>query len=129
MNGDEHNGNDESIVTLVRNNLLHSQLWNEVHVSDKSVLWKDRTIKLISGKPPTQLSNDDENEGVINTEYVLPVEMSQYKDGYLTLECLDSVFNLLCSPTAKRLTLGIVNSDGTVVFYFVYKGIRKPKRN
>lgn len=126
MNGDDH---DDNIVTLVRNNLLHYQLWNEVHVSDETLLWKDRKIKLISGKPPSKLSNDDENEGVINTEYVLPVEMSQYKVGYLTLECLDTVFNMLCDPAAKRLTLAIVNSDGTVVFYFVYKGIHKPKRN
>ncbi|CCE90847.1 Sen15p TDEL_0B07180 [Torulaspora delbrueckii] len=120
-------GDAGSIVTLVRNNLAHYQLWADVVISDRTMAWRDQTLCLITGRPTQKLSHDDEDE--IATEYVLPVEMSQYKGGYVTLECLDKVFDQLCPTTAKRLTLAIVNDDGTVAFYFVYKGLHKPKRN
>lgn len=122
-----YDGEVEEIVTLVKNNLAHYQLWTDVKVSDQAINWRGHTLRLITGRPSQKLSHDDEDE--IATEYVLPVEMSQYKDGYVTLECLDKVFDQLCPLRAKRVTLAIVNDDGTVVFYFIYKGLHKPKRN
>lgn len=124
---DKDHGN--YIVTLVRNNLLHYQLWNDVHVRDQKLLWKGRTFQVITGRPSHKLSNDGDYEDDIHLEYVLPVEMSDYKNSDFTLECLDEVFTKLCDTECKRLTLAIVNNDGTVVFYFIYKGIHKPKRN
>lgn len=114
-------------MDLVRDNLSHYQLWTDVVISDRAMPWRDQTLRLVTGKPTQKLSHDDQEE--IATEYVLAVEMSQYKAGYLTLECLDEVFVRLCPPAAKRLTLAIVNDDGTVAFYFVYRGLHKPKRN
>ncbi|QLL34204.1 hypothetical protein HG536_0G00610 [Torulaspora globosa] len=118
---------DGTIVRLVRDNLAYCQFWTELCVCDRTLAWRDQTLHLISGRPTQKLSHDGDEE--IHTEYVLPVEMSQYKKGYVTLECLDKVFCQMCPPSASRLTLAIVSNDGTVAFYYVYKGLHKPKRN
>ncbi|CCD23707.1 Sen15p NDAI_0C00460 [Naumovozyma dairenensis CBS 421] len=118
--------NRSEIEELVRNNLLQFHLWTEVTVATETLSWKESNIRLLTGRPPHKLSNDDED---VMTEYVLPVEMSQYKTSYLTLEFLDKIFDNLCPENTKRLTLAIINDDGTTVFYFVYKGIHKPKKN
>lgn len=120
-------GDYQGIVRLVRDNLAYCQFWTDVSVSDQAMAWRDQTLRLISGRPTQKSSQDDEDE--IRTEYVLPVEMSQYKSGYVTLECLDQVFTQLCPGSAQRLTLAIVSDDGTTAFYYVYKGLHKPKRN
>lgn len=120
-------GDFGGIVRLVRDNLAYCQLWTDVSVGDQALAWRDQTLRLISGRPTQKLSHDDDEE--IHSEHVLPVEMSQYKKGYLTLECLDEIFSRLCPASARRLTLAIVSDDGTVAFYYVYKGLHKPKRN
>ena len=124
MANDVRNG---GIIGLVRDNLAYCQFWADLCVCERTLAWRDQTLRLISGRPSQKLSHDDEEE--IETEYVLPVEMSQYRKGYVTLECLDKVFGQLCPATARRLTLAIVSDDGTVAFYYVYRGLHKPKRN
>ncbi|QLQ80121.1 hypothetical protein HG537_0D01210 [Torulaspora globosa] len=116
---------DGGIVRLVKDNLAYCQFWTNLCVWDRTMSWRDETVYVISGRPSQKLSHDDED---IHEEYVVPVEMSQYKKGYVTLECLDKVFEM-CPATATRLTLAIVSDDGTVAFYYVYKGLHKPKRN
>lgn len=114
--------NNTNLTSLVRKNLVHYQLWTSVVesvVADTAVL---------CGLPPNKLSNDDEQ---LTEEYVLPVELSQYNSDRhgLTLHALDEVFNGIQDPTVKRITLAIVSDDGTVVYYFVYRGLYRPKRN
>lgn len=128
MNGGAMSDDDEDILLYARRNLVHYQLWNEVEVRESCLDWKGDRIRLLTGIPPRKLSNDDV-ESDIEKEFVLPVDMSQYKEGYLTLECVDKIFENLCDPETKRIVLAIVNDDGTIVFYFMYKGIHKPKRN
>lgn len=122
----------ESTFGLVWSNLAYAQLWEQLKARDEKVEWQGQTLQIIEGRPPHKLSNDDDNgevEKEHGIEYVLPIEMSQYKAGTLTFQCLDLIFDKLCPPDAKRVTLALANSDGTVMFYFVYKGIHKPKRN
>ncbi|CAR30748.1 hypothetical protein ZYGR_0P00500 [Zygosaccharomyces rouxii] len=121
----------ESTFRLVWDNLAYAQLWEQLRTRDEQVEWQGQTLQIIEGKPPHKLSNDDDggNENDHGIEYVLPIEMSQYKAGKLTFKCLDLIFDQLCPPDARRITLALANSDGTVMFYFVYKGIHKPKRN
>ncbi|GAV54316.1 hypothetical protein ZYGR_0AL00480 [Zygosaccharomyces rouxii] len=125
------NRTGESTFGLVWNNLAYAQLWEHLRARDEQVEWQDQTLRIIEGKPPHKLSNDDDGreEHESGIEYVLPIEMSQYKAGKLTFKCLDLIFDQLCPPDVKRITLALANSDGTVMFYFVYKGIHKPKRN
>lgn len=119
----------EYIVQLVRNNLLYYQLWTNVCVNAEQLNWRGQIFQVITGRPSHKLSNDAAAGGDTKLECVLPVEMCDYKNSDFTLECLDQVFTKLCNKDCKRLTLAIVNNDGTVMFYFVYKGIHKPKRN
>ncbi|GCF01010.1 tRNA splicing endonuclease subunit [Zygosaccharomyces mellis] len=120
-----------STFDLIWNNLAYAQLWEQLKARDEQVEWQGQTLRIIEGKPPHKLSNDDygEDEQDQGKEYVLPIEMSQYKAGKLTFKCLDLIFDRMCPPGARRITLALANSDGTVMFYFVYKGIHKPKRN
>lgn len=115
-----------TIESLVRENLAYFQFWTEVKLEERSLTWRGTQLRLVSGIPPNKLSNDDPE---IQREYILPVNMTQYKEEFITLECLDLIFEQLCGSETKRIIFGIVNSDGTVVFYLVYKGLHKPKKN
>ncbi|CAL9730242.1 tRNA-splicing endonuclease subunit Sen15p [Monosporozyma unispora] len=126
-NNSSSDSNDRfAIESLVKENLAYFQYWKEVQLEDKTMPWRGTELKLVSGIPPNKLSNDDPE---IIKEYILPVNMTQYKEEFITLQCLDLVFENLCEKDTKRIILGIVNSDGTLVFYFIYKGIHKPKKN
>ncbi|SCU79521.1 LAFA_0B03686g1_1 [Lachancea sp. 'fantastica'] len=111
---------DNSLVfELVTTNLAHQQLWDAVQAKKLSNL----DIWVVNGVPPHKLSNDDLELG---NEWFLPLELQQYSRGSLTLELADQIFaELKC----RRIILGIVNDDGTVVYYFMYKGLHKPKKN
>ncbi|CCK71454.1 Sen15p KNAG_0H00380 [Huiozyma naganishii CBS 8797] len=114
---------------LVEKSLIHLQLWKDVVVEDKLVVWKGVPVRLLTGCPPHVLSHDEKPADGIGREYILPVNMTQYKEEQVTLAFLDIVFSELCAKDTKRIILAIVNTDGTVVFYFVYNGVHKPKRN
>ncbi|CAB4256368.1 similar to Saccharomyces cerevisiae YMR059W SEN15 Subunit of the tRNA splicing endonuclease, which is composed of Sen2p, Sen15p, Sen34p, and Sen54p [Maudiozyma barnettii] len=119
-----------SIEYAVRTNLAHFQNWSDVVICEESLEWEGRTIKLVSGIPSEPLSNGEtEDDGSPSREFLLPVSLAQYKAESLTIECLDHVFDKLCNPGTKRIILSIVNDDGTIVFYFMYKGVHKPKKN
>ncbi|CEP62791.1 Sen15p LALA0_S06e03928g [Lachancea lanzarotensis] len=114
--------NNSLVFELVTSNLTHQQLWDAVkaHKLSNSV---NSDIWVVNGCPPHKLSNDDVE---LTNEWILPVELQQYDRGSLTLELADQIFaELRC----RRIILGIVNDDGTVVYYFMYKGLHKPKKN
>ncbi|SCU85722.1 LADA_0D09230g1_1 [Lachancea dasiensis] len=112
--------NNSSILDLVKTNLAQQQLWDSVEILKLDVpgeCW------VVSGMPPHKLSNDDKE---LEREWILPVDLQQYRSGNLTLEIADGVFTTL---GCRRIVLGIANDDGTVVYYFMYKGLHKPKKN
>lgn len=114
---------------MVRDNLLLFQLWKDVTILEKSIIFNSKKITLVTGIPPNRLSNDDIENETIEREYLLPVSMTQYKEEYITMECLDRVFKELCPEGTSRIILAIVNTDGTIVFYFIYNGLHKPRKN
>lgn len=133
----------ELMEAMVRDSLVHFHSWTDVRLGEKSLKWEGSDIRLLSGTPPHRLSNDDNDTtapgsssgGVESNntesalEYILPVSMTQYKNEHITLECMDLIFEKLCDATTKRLVMAIINDDGTIVFYFIYKGIHKPRKN
>lgn len=120
---------EKSIEYAVRTNLVHFQNWSDVRICDDELQWRGRTIKLLSGVPQTPLANGNvDPDGNPIREYLLPVNLAQYKSDFITIECLDLIFDTLCEPDTKRIILSIVNDDGTIVFYFLYKGVHKPKK-
>ncbi|EDO15887.1 hypothetical protein Kpol_1019p7 [Vanderwaltozyma polyspora DSM 70294] len=118
---------ENETLKLVRNNLVHNLLWKEVEICDETISFEGEVLQLIVGRPVHD--GEDIHETKVGKEYVLPVEMSQYQDGYLTLECIDQVFSKLCPSEVERIILAIANDDGTVVFYYIYKGLHKPRKN
>lgn len=121
--------NDRTVIEkMVKENLSYFQEWSDVKLEEKSLVWRGSNLRVVSGVPPNKLSNDDSGDSIMR-EYILPVNMTQYKEDFITLECLDLIFDQLCVKDTKRIILGIVNSDGTTIFYFVYKGLHKPKKN
>ncbi|AGO11900.1 AaceriADR135Wp [[Ashbya] aceris (nom. inval.)] len=119
MSAVSSNSGLEDLTALVRNNLVHYQQWSGVEV----VPLGDR--EALCGRPAQKLSNDDDEIGV---EYVLPLQLSQYRSSGVTLEALDKVFNQL-PASCKRVVLAISSDDGTVVYYTVYQGLRRPRKN
>ncbi|CCH44864.1 tRNA-splicing endonuclease subunit [Wickerhamomyces ciferrii] len=103
------------LVDQVQQNLLFQQLWTQVTPIKLS------NITILQGFPKEKLISDDETN--LNKEFVLPIKL---KDE-ITPNMLDQVFKEL--QGVKRLVLGIVNDDGTVVYYIVHDGVYKPKKN
>lgn len=112
---------DNRLCDLVFVDLVHHHLWTETE------LVKLGDFSIVCGRPSQQLSNDDEAHSD-SKEFVYPILMSQYASSRFSMSHLDHIFSHL-PQDAKRLTLGIVNDDGTIVYYFIYKGLRKPKKN
>lgn len=110
----------DSLAKQVRDNLVYYHSWQDV----VSIPLLEGFI--LSGRPAAKLSNDDAE---IQTEYIYPIELKQYNKGSLTLRMLDELFETLKDFASKRILLGIVSDDGTIVYYTVYKGLQKPKKN
>lgn len=108
-----------SIVDQVKQNLLFYNLWTDV-----SEVQLTNDI-LLQGKPKEKLLNDEE---INNHEIVLPINLSTK----LTVSKLDSLFKELevkLSTRPKRIVVGIINEDSTIVYYFIHDGVYKPKKN
>lgn len=103
----------------VKTNLIHYNLWTTVSTHTTGVL------TLLSGKPPQKLNiNDQENqlEWVMPIKYNIDITISQINSWFESIE-------ILCSSRPKRVTVGIINDDGTIVYYFIHDGVVKPRQN
>lgn len=108
-----------SIVDQVKQNLLFYNLWTDV----SEIQLNNDT--LLQGKPKEKLLNDEE---LNNHEIVLPIKISTK----LTVNKLDGLFKDLeikLSQRPKRIVVGIINDDSTIVYYFIHDGVYKPKKN
>lgn len=111
-----------SIIDQVKLNLIHYNLWNEVNIHEND------GYSYLSGKPREKLINTD-NE--IKKEWIIPKLL---KDSKLSVQEINKWFNKIENDQGEgkrpeRLIIGIVNDDGTVVYYFIHDGIVKPRQN
>lgn len=114
---------DKGVCNQVKTNLVYYNLWTDV----KCVEFEDDTINekitVLHGKNPKV----DENSGCTSGyDYVLPL----FKQVKLTLQDLDLIFthlNHIEGEKIGKLVMGIVDFDGTVVYYNVHSGVQKPK--
>lgn len=108
-----------SLHETVKTNLLHFNHWTEVETVEC------RNMAVISGIPPERL---DERDPPSKKEWVVPRSMA---DVLVTNKEISLWFDSIASIEARpsRVTLALVNGDGTVVFYFVHDGIVKPRQN
>ncbi|QPG77077.1 hypothetical protein FOA43_004476 [Brettanomyces nanus] len=115
----------KATLNKVKTNLTHYCLWlnvSEVRFFDKTV---NETISVLKGQNPKA---DNDSGCANNYDYVLPV----MKDTKLTLQTIDLIFYHLelneGSPVDK-LVLGIMDFDGTIVYYNIHPGVHKPKNS
>lgn len=107
-----------SIIDQVRLNLIHYNLWNQVIIKDDYLI----------GKPKEKLINTDDE---IKIEFIIP---RLIKDSKLSVQEINSWFNKISQNNENnkrpdRLIIGIINDDGTVVYYFIHDSIVKPRQN
>ncbi|OUM51274.1 hypothetical protein BVG19_g366 [[Candida] boidinii] len=140
-----------SLVELVELNLTYHLLWSEidtVSIEFKTNDDKLHKIGLIYGKPPKQLNptipykkenaetetgtgedkNQDKNHDL--KEWVLPI----LKSTQLTIEKIDLIFDNIKSKSdlnqrPKRILLGIIDEDSSIVYYTIHDGVTKPRQS
>lgn len=122
------NQDASAVEGAVRTNLVHLQGWRDVEVQREGFMWHGRLLRLLCGHRPASVASP-EGEASSDIEYILPVSLAQHSAEPVTIECLDRIFAELCGPDTSRILVAIVSDDGTIVFYFLHKGIHKPKKN
>lgn len=110
-----------SIKDQVKQNLLYYNLWTQVTEVELP------SSTLLKGIPKEPLLNDETHD-IPTQELVFPVSIEEK----VTPRRLETVFNEMQSHSGtrpKRIVIGIVNDDSTVVYYFIHDGVYKPKKN
>lgn len=81
---------------------------------------------------PTTVTTSTANETIIEygpkVEFVYPIRIHEK----VTMQFISKIFENIeeqISVRPKRVILGILGDDGTIVYYFVHDGIVKPKKN
>lgn len=87
----------------------------------------ESNIEILCGYPPRKLSSVDEDH---LQEWVIPILVSLQES--LSVKQINHWFSqiaLLTGKRPKRVTVGLVNDDSTVVYYFIHDGIVTPVQN
>lgn len=110
----------DKLIDQVTTNLVHYNSWTEV----KPHSFSSGTI--LTGFPPSKLDSSDEDNV---KEWVVPTSMVSNSE--LSLSEIDGWFEAiaLVESRPKRVTIAMVNDDGTVVYYFIHDGVVKPRQN
>lgn len=108
------------LIDQVTTNLVHYNSWTEVH---EHVL---ESGTILSGVPPSKLDLSDEGNA---REWVIPRSIASRPE--LSLMEIEGWFEALgkLDERPKRVTIAMVNDDGTVVYYFIHDGVVKPRQN
>ncbi|VEU19278.1 DEKNAAC100680 [Brettanomyces naardenensis] len=107
----------------VRTNLVHYNLWSDVSLVEFEEETLHEKLMLLKGKNP---KSEEENSN--GYDYVLPV----LKQTKLTLQDIDLIFQHLTEMEGYevgKIVLGIMDFDGTVVYYNIHPGVQKPKNS
>lgn len=118
------------LIEQVSVNLTHYNLWTNVQEHAVKIPGDLASqVKVLSGLPPSKLdSNDQPNL----REWIIPRSMKVNPE--LLLQEINHWFELISQIDShnirpKRVTIGLVNDDGTVVYYFIHDGVVKPRQN
>ncbi|KAH7313255.1 Sen15 protein-domain-containing protein [Stachybotrys elegans] len=130
------------ITSAIVQNLQDQHDWSSVRVQPPG---DGQTRPLICGLPPRRLyihpddqiaALNQEQRGLISSEqalqvpepeWVLPIHLTEK----WSLADFAMVFDSVPStqPRGKRILLGILHNDSTVVYYFMHEGMVKPRQN
>lgn len=130
----------KELAAIVQHNLTHHHLWTQLSLETVN-LSDNQTYTLCTGVPPEQLHPDDEveNPQKLPSEWVLPVNTLQQWSIREWAEVFSGIDEKLHTDArnddskpvqnVKRVVMAAVTNDGTVVYYFVNRGITKPRKN
>lgn len=106
----------ESLPEVVKNNLIFQHHWENVEIVNG---WSDS--HLLFGHPPQGVyASVETGQWVLST--LLGVRW--------TLKKWHDVFAFIPQGTGqKKLTMAIVSSDSTIIYYVVHDGLIKPRQN
>jgi tRNA-splicing endonuclease subunit Sen15 len=145
--------NSYELAQIVQHNLTHHHLWTGLRLetltlpADPSNSNTRREYTVCTGVPREQLHPDDapvEPEGAPRLrEWVLPVKTDQkwsireWAEIFAAIKEVDNGgdsdtngnSSSSGSSNLSRVIMAAVTNDGTVVYYFVNKGITKPRKN
>lgn len=111
------------LADTVKTNLIHYNQWTTV--TDLHISTDKGPLVLLRGKPPVVLPSTEE----IGLEWVVPILMLAKKTSAAEIELWFQGIALESGNRPKRITMAMVNDDGTVVYYFVHDGVVKPRQN
>ncbi|KFA75194.1 hypothetical protein S40288_00196 [Stachybotrys chartarum IBT 40288] len=131
-----------NVVAAVERNLQDQHDWTQTKIHDTATAG---SRALIRGLPPRLLymHPDDqiaalqqEHQGLgrgeqarrdPELEWVLPIHLSEK----WSLASFAAVFDSIkeAGPRGKRIVLGILHNDSTVVYYLMHEGMVKPRQN
>lgn len=110
------------LTELVRTNLVHYNLWLEV---EELVVGVGR-VRVLRGRPPRDDSSQAHLEAV---EFVLPLLDTQS----LTVDEIEGVFAGTAAANngarPAKVIGGIATLDSSVMYYFIWDGLVKPRKN
>ncbi|ODV80377.1 uncharacterized protein CANTADRAFT_65315 [Suhomyces tanzawaensis NRRL Y-17324] len=110
-----------SLAHQVLVNLVHYNNWTSV---ESHTLLLELTI--LCGVPPATQTPDS-----LGLEWVIPRSIKQ--DPNISAHEINGWFQqitqLSSSKRPTRITIAIVNDDGTIVYYFIHDGVVKPRQN
>ncbi|KAG5355863.1 tRNA-splicing endonuclease subunit SEN15 [Yarrowia sp. B02] len=107
------------LAEQIKTNLVHQHLWTDVVIHNTAL------TDLVHGTPPKTLHPDDPE---IRSEWLVPARSN---DDW-TIKQWDECFKAAEGVAGKdvdRMLMAIVDNDSTIVYYFVYKGLVKPRKN
>ncbi|KAF5095849.1 hypothetical protein D0Z00_002989 [Geotrichum galactomycetum] len=133
------------LAQIVQHNLTHHHLWTGLRL-ETLTLPSDpnspREYTVCTGVPREQLHPDDPpvvpEDAPRSREWVLPVKtdekwsIREWAEIFAAIKAVDdgtSNNGGSSSSNLSRVIMASVTNDGTVVYYFVNKGITKPRKN
>ncbi|KAK9457355.1 Sen15 protein-domain-containing protein [Dipodascopsis uninucleata] len=138
-----NNRTNVDIANKVKLNLDLHHLWTELELHQFPVVDDEKSsdafpyldngeIVLITGRPPDKLystdSKDPNDDSKILTEWILPAR----KESNWSLRKWAVIFKTIEVYTGvivNRILMALYTEDSTVVYYFVHKGLIKPRKN
>lgn len=100
-------------------NLVHYNQWTEVK------LHRLEMGMVISGMPPSKLDLRDEENRL---EWVVP-KLDEAPIQVKEIGKWMEIVNGMAGEKVGRFTMGLEGLDGTVVYYFIYDDVTKPRQN
>lgn len=119
---------DASIAEETRINLVYYNKWKDARIVEFYQEGGKGKLYFLLGKPTSKLDAEDDDD---LEEWVIPRGVRE--SGSLKVCEIEfwfkSISMIMQGVRPKRITIGLVNDDSTIVYYFIHDGITQPRQN